>query len=45
MIVPDATAATYPDEPVSRRSLYVALTRASWRLVLGGVGKPSPLLA
>lgn len=45
VIVPDATAATYPDEPVSRRSLYVALTRASWRLVLGGVGKPSPLLA
>src|SRR5690606_8166002 len=28
VVVPDATAATYPDDPRSRRALYVAITRA-----------------
>jgi DNA helicase IV len=44
VVVPDATASTYPDTPESRRALYVAVTRATHRLGLGGAGAWSPLL-
>ena len=44
VIVPDASASTYPDTPEARRSLYVALTRACHQLVLASPGRPSPLL-
>ena len=44
VILPDASAASYPDSPESRRSLYVAVTRACHQLVLAGPGRPSPLL-
>jgi DNA helicase IV len=43
VIVPDATAANYPDTPAARRALYVALTRARHQLVLCGVGGLTPL--
>jgi DNA helicase IV len=42
--VPDATPGSYPDTPESRRALYVALTRATHRLVLAAAGGFSPLL-
>jgi len=44
VVVPDATAGAYPDEPGSRRALYVAVTRARHQLVLAGAGKGTPLL-
>ena len=44
VIVPDASASTYPDTPEARRSLYVALTRACHQLVLAAPGRMSPLL-
>ncbi|HVZ32405.1 MAG TPA: ATP-binding domain-containing protein, partial [Polyangiaceae bacterium] len=45
VIVPDASPATYPDQPDARRALYVAVTRARHQLVLGAVAGRSPLLA
>ena len=44
VVVPDATAAVYPDTPESRRALYVASTRAVRRLLLAGAGAQSPLV-
>lgn len=44
VIVPDATAANYPDTPEARRALYVALTRAMHRLWIVWAGRRSPLL-
>jgi DNA helicase-2/ATP-dependent DNA helicase PcrA len=44
VIVPDASAASYPDSPVSRRALYVAITRARHQVVLACAGAPSPIL-
>ncbi|WNG19854.1 ATP-binding domain-containing protein [Cystobacter fuscus] len=44
VLIPDATASTYPDTPESRRALYVAVTRATHRLGLGSAGAWSPLL-
>ena len=44
VIVPDATAANYPDTGEARRALYVAATRALARLWLVWSGRPSPLL-
>jgi DNA helicase IV len=44
VIVPDANAATYPDDPPSRRALYIAITRARHQLILAHVGTTSPLL-
>jgi DNA helicase IV len=43
VIVPDATAANYPNTPAARRALYVALTRARHQLVLCAVGGLTPL--
>jgi DNA helicase IV len=45
VIVPDASAATYPDDDESRRRLHVAVTRASHQLWIATVGSPSPLVA
>lgn len=45
VVIPDATALAYPDDPESRRRLHVALTRASWQLLVVTPGTPSPLLA
>ncbi len=44
VIVPDATAANYPDGGEARRALYVAATRALARLWLLWSGRASPLL-
>jgi hypothetical protein len=44
VIVPDASAATYPDEPEARRALYVALTRAVHSVTIGAVGRLSPIV-
>ena len=38
VIVPDADSKTYPDTAESRRALYVAVTRATHRLVLSAAG-------
>ena len=45
VIVPDASASTYPDDDESRRRLHVAVTRASHQLWIATVGSPSPLVA
>ena len=44
VVVPDATASVYPDAPAARRALYVALTRATRKLVLAAVAAPTPLV-
>jgi DNA helicase IV len=45
VIVPDASAATYPATDEARRRLHVAVTRASHQLWVAAVGTPSPLIA
>jgi DNA helicase-2/ATP-dependent DNA helicase PcrA len=45
VLIPDATAAGYPDTPDARRALYVAATRARHQLLFAAVGAPTPLLA
>ena len=44
VVVPDASAGTYPDTPEARRSLYVGITRACHQLVLAAPGRLSPLV-
>ncbi len=44
VVVPDASASTYPATQDARRSLYVAVTRATFRLALASAGPFSPLL-
>jgi DNA helicase IV len=44
VIVPDASAAIYPDTPVARRALYVAVTRASHQLIVSSVGPRTSIL-
>jgi DNA helicase IV len=44
VIVVDASAQTYPDDSLSRRTLHVAATRAIHQLWVIAVGSPSPLL-
>ena len=44
VVIADATAESYPDAPLARRAMYVALTRARHQAVLAAVGAPSPLL-
>jgi len=44
VIVPDANASAYPALEEARRALYVAVTRATHRLVLATSGSWSPLL-
>jgi DNA helicase II / ATP-dependent DNA helicase PcrA len=45
VIVPDASANSYPATPEARRALYVAATRARYQLALACTSEPSPLLA
>jgi hypothetical protein len=45
VVVPDASARAYPDDPDARRRLHVAVTRAAHQLWIAAPGKPSPLLA
>ena len=45
VIVPDASASTYPAEEEARRRLHVAVTRASHQLWIASVGQPSPLIS
>jgi superfamily I DNA/RNA helicase len=44
VVVPDATAATYPEQGAARRALYVAVTRARHQLVVASVGERTRLL-
>jgi DNA helicase IV len=44
VIVPDATAAAYPEEDAARRALYVAVTRTRHQLVVARVGETTRLL-
>ena len=44
VIVPDASARAYPDDPDARRRLHVAVTRAAHQLWIAAPGTPSPLL-
>lgn len=44
VVVPDVDAATYPDQPETRRALYVALTRAVHQVWLLAAGSWSPAL-
>jgi DNA helicase IV len=44
VVVPDASAARYPDTPESRRALYVAVTRAIHQVWLSSVGTWTPIL-
>ena len=44
VIVPDASAATYPVTPEARRALYVAATRARYQLALACTAEPSALI-
>ena len=45
VIVPDATAAAYPDTQEARRRIHVAVTRASHQLWIVAGGASSPLVA
>ena len=45
VVVPDLNPITWPDDPLSRRALLVAATRASHQLWLATVGSWSPLVA
>ncbi len=45
VVIPDASLRSYPDDDRSRRSLYVAVTRARHQVVLACVGERSPLVA
>jgi DNA helicase IV len=44
VVVPDASGASYPDDPRARRALYVAVTRAMAQVWLCTDGSWSPLL-
>jgi DNA helicase IV len=44
VVVPDASKTNYPDQPSSRRALYVAVTRARHQVVLGEVAGRTELM-
>jgi DNA helicase-2/ATP-dependent DNA helicase PcrA len=44
VVIPDATAAAYPEEGSARRALYVAVTRTRHQLVVASVGERTRLL-
>lgn len=44
VIIPDANAREYPDTPVARRALHVAVTRAVHQLWVVSIGTPTDLL-
>ena len=45
VIVPDASAQTFPDNPLSRRRLYTTISRATRGITLLAQGEVTPLLA
>jgi hypothetical protein len=45
VVVPDAGVRDYPDNPSSRRAMYVAVTRARHQVAIAFIGQRSPLLA
>lgn len=45
VIIPDATAGTYPDTPLARRRLYTAISRATHKVALLAQGELTPLLS
>lgn len=45
VIVPDASARTFPDDPLSRRRLYTTISRATRGITLLAHGEVTPLLA
>lgn len=45
VIVPDAQAEVYSDEPLARRRLYTAISRATHRVTILAQGELTPLLA
>ena len=45
VIIPDASAETYPDTPLARRRLYTAISRAMHQVTLLAQGELSPLVA
>jgi DNA helicase-2/ATP-dependent DNA helicase PcrA len=44
VIIPDVNEHAYPDTPVARRSLHIAITRTVHQLWVISVGRPSPLI-
>lgn len=44
VIIPDANIATYPDTPVARRTLHIAITRAVHQLWVVSVGRSSDVV-
>ena len=44
VIIPDADVHSYPDTPVARRSLHIAVTRAIHQLWVTCVGLPAEIL-
>ena len=44
VILPDVSISQYPDTPVARRILYIAVTRAIHQLWVIAEGKPSPMI-
>lgn len=45
VIIPDVNASVYPDTPVARRALHIAVTRAVHQLWVCSIGRPSEILA
>ncbi len=45
VIIPDASARIFPDDPLSRRRLYTAISRATYSITILAQGELSPLLA
>jgi len=44
VVIPDASAETYPDTPLSRRRLYTAISRAMHQVTILAQGELTPLL-
>jgi DNA helicase-2/ATP-dependent DNA helicase PcrA len=44
VIIPDANANVYPDTPVARRTMHIAVTRAVHQLWVMSVGRPSEIV-
>jgi DNA helicase-2/ATP-dependent DNA helicase PcrA len=44
VIIPDANLGTYPDTPVARRTLHIAVTRAVHQLWVISVGRPTEII-
>jgi DNA helicase II / ATP-dependent DNA helicase PcrA len=44
VVIPDANEQEWPDDPASRRAMYVAITRARHQVLFACTGTPAPLL-